>query len=158
MLASASKHEVPGLLQRLRRCGAGTRFFRRKKGLHEGVIERIDIAKILAPVVLGLTKDIILDEVEHEVAKIGTMGDAPRIEHGFGQRAILVQSINTQSIQKLRTGDMLAALGSLGIFLAELLDRLVQTMPDKRVGFPAKPGIFLVDELDYLVKIQVLHI
>jgi hypothetical protein len=69
----------------------------------------------------------------------------------------LIKGINAQPIEKLGPGYMLAARGALGILFAQVLDRLIEAVPDKRVRLAVKPGIFLVDEIDNFVKIQILH-
>lgn len=52
---------------------------------------------------------------------------------------------------------MLTTLRALGVFLAQILHCLVQTMPDKRVSFTVIPRVFFDDKFYDFIKIQILH-
>src|SRR5262245_28265678 len=63
------------------------------KWFHERLIEIVDVREVLPSVILGLRKDVILDQIEHDIAEIAAPGDAPSIQDGLCQGAKLVQSV-----------------------------------------------------------------
>src|SRR5262245_42667776 len=89
---------------------------RRGEGLHERLVEIVEVREILAAVVLGFAENIIFDQIENDVAEVGAARDAPLVQHGFGQRAVLLERVGADALQELGARDVLRFASALGGF------------------------------------------
>jgi len=67
----------------------------RLKGFHEGVLEFVNIGKVLTTVAVGLGKDVVFDQIENDVPEVAAAADPPGVEDRLGERPKLVEGINT---------------------------------------------------------------
>ena len=130
---------------------------RRREGLHERLVEVVDVREVLSAIAVGFAEDIIFDQIEDDVAEVRTAADAPGGEHGLGERTVLLQGIRADAFKEFGPGHMLRLAGALRILALRLLDGVVQRLPDKVVGLAVKAGVFFTNQPDDFGKFQVLH-
>jgi hypothetical protein len=69
----------------------------------------------------------------------------------------LVEGIDPQPVKQLATRDVIRFLRALGFLLPDLFQRLIQSLPDEKIGLSIKTTVLLVDQIDNLGKFEVLH-
>jgi hypothetical protein len=79
------------------------------------------------------------------------------MEHGDRQGPELLEGIFTNALQQLRSADVHGALSAAGVALAELPDGMIQPLPGEKISPSVEPRVFLANQLDDRVEIEVLH-
>ena len=123
------------------------------KGLAEGGVEIVTVGKVARRVFLGLSQYALCHQVENYVTYVFAAGQAPRVQHGLGKGAVLLDRILAHSFQQFRAADV-AAEGALAI---QHLHRVRQGLLDKAVGFRGESWVFLDQVSDNIVVIRLFH-
>lgn len=130
----------------------------RLKRLHERVLEIVDVGKIFLPIIFCFRKHLVLDEIEHDFAKIAAPANPPGVQDGLRQWAELVQRIDPEAFQQFGAADMARAIRPGGFLLAQLFDCLVKAQPDEIVSPAVKSTVFPADKRDDFIEIRLLHL
>ena len=116
-----------------------------REWFHKGLIEIVDLGKVLPAVILGFAKDVIFDKIENDIPKVAAAADPPAVEHGLGQRPILIEGKGADPVQKFRPGHMLGLFRTLGLLFLQLLDGAIQGLANESVGLAVKTAVLLTD-------------
>jgi len=106
----------------------------------------IDIAEIFQAIVFGLLHVSPVNQLEHQFPEIFRGVDAPAIKDRAGQHAVLLLSVESNSLHQLLAGDMAFRFGQF-MFRGNRLTiqrlRIAQGRKNERVGVGIVPSCFL---------------
>jgi len=99
----------------------------RSKGKNEGFVKIIALHEIVDGILIGLSKEAMVDEIENDVSEIDAFIDAPLGKHAFRDRPEFLKGIFTNTIQEFLPADVSG--------LIKLANRMVQPFAHEEIGF-----------------------
>lgn len=105
--------------------------FLREKGLHEGVLEGVDIPKVFEGVGVLLPKDLLADEEKDHFPDVTASVNAPFAKKGEAHGAELIEHKLSEASEKLRARDV--SILAIVLFLGPV-DGEVEGFLEEEVG------------------------
>jgi parallel beta-helix repeat protein len=118
------------------------------------LLEVEDLRKVLPAVGLLFSENLLLDEVEHHVPHVLAFPQTPLIHQRRGHRAVLLEGMIPEALEKLRSGDV-AALAAIPV--ADALQREIQRVFQEKIGTGIETAVPLQDGGDGLFELNGLH-
>jgi len=99
----------------------------RAEGLIKCCGKLVASGKVFDVVLVGLTEDFALHQIEDDVTKIAALADAPVLEHRARHGAVLVNRVKTDTIEQLLASQVVRLVEIAA--LVELFQTVIKRLP-----------------------------